>query len=57
MADEKSGTKKAAVAPKKATRVKQAVAAGICFTPAGVMAREIMSTPIGAGSRAGGAAR
>jgi len=37
--------------------VKRAVGAGICSTPAGMMAREIMSTPIGAGLRAGVAAR
>jgi hypothetical protein len=54
----KSRIKRAAVGQKKGmTRVKRAVAAGICSTPAGMMAREITFTPIGAGSRAGGAAR
>ena len=54
----RSRIKRAAVGRKKEmTRVKRAVDAGICSTPAGMMAREIMSTPIGAGLRAGVAAR
>src|SRR5438270_11747700 len=54
----RSRIKRAAVGRKKEmTRVKRAVAAGIRSTPAGMMAREIMSTPIGAGLRAGVAAR
>jgi hypothetical protein len=54
----KSRRKRAAVGRKKAmTRVKRAVAAGTRSTLAGTMARDIMSTPIGAGSRAGDAAR
>jgi hypothetical protein len=42
---------------RKQMELKQAVVAGLCSTPAGMMAQEITSTPIGAGSRAGGAAR
>ena len=49
--------KRAEVGRKKAMKVKRPVAAGICFIPAGMMARAIMFTPIGAGSPAGGAAR
>jgi len=55
---DKSPTKRAAAGrKKKAMGAKQAVAADICFTPAGMTELEIMSTPTGVGSRAGVAAR
>jgi hypothetical protein len=55
---DRSRIKRAAVGQKKKPmELKPAVAAGLCSTPAGMMAQEITSTPIGAGSRAGGVAR
>jgi hypothetical protein len=54
----RSRIKRAAVGRKKGmTQVKQAVGAGICSTPAGTMEQGTTSTPTGAGSRAGDAAR
>jgi hypothetical protein len=55
---DRSRIKRAAVGQKrKLMELKRAGAAGLCSTPVGMMVREIMCTPIGVGSRAGGAAR
>ena len=54
----RSPSKRAAVGRKKKPMgLKRAVAAGLCSTPAGGMERAITFTLIGAGSRAGVAAR